>query len=86
MLGCGYLPFNSSQYMRYTHQMIIHHIGKVIGGILISFNYDRISFILGNIVMNLTINNVIQWFGELLQFETYTEGGLFGQVLLNFRG
>lgn len=60
MLRCRYLPFNATQHVRYLHEMVIDNIGKMIGGVTITFHNNWIAFIIVDIIIDTAINHVVQ--------------------------
>ena len=66
MLGGRNLPFYSPQNVGHLHQVVVHNVGKVIGGEAIGLHQNGIAFLLGNVVENWPIHYVLIRFSNVL--------------------
>lgn len=65
-----------------AHVMIVHHVGQMIGGKLIALHDHRIAFSFAHIMLHAAIDEILQRFLVLGQFEAYAVWSALSQQWL----
>lgn len=74
MFRCGNLPFDAAQDVRYSHEMIVDHIGKMIRWESVWFDDNRIAAIRAcECMLKTTQYQIIEFYDLRIDFEANTK-------------